>query len=365
MIRFIPLIFAVLPTFAFAQERDPWIGKRVFCKEETIGKNGDETLDISKIAFPATVGAVDGDLIWLERVWVQKKDVMEADEALKLFSERLRLNPSSASDWSRRAAVWREMGEIENAIKDCTEAIRLEPALTIAIINRGNAYYDKGDIDLAIDDYTAALQLDPTDGITYNSRASAFLIRGDSDLAIKDCTESIRLDPGNGGAHYNRGLGFLKKGEFDKAIKDYTEAIRLDPSNANRYVNRSIAFLKMGDVNSAIQDYTEAIRLAPEDARTLNSLAWLYATYPDEKYRNGTKAVELATKACELSAWKVSYRIDTLAAAYAELGEWEPAVKYQEKVIEMATTDQEKADAQKRLELYQQKKPYRAEIEKK
>jgi tetratricopeptide (TPR) repeat protein len=365
MFRFVLLIFAILPAVAIAQERNPWIGKRVFWKEGAVAKVGSKTFDVEKLDYPATVREVQGDWLWLGRAWVQKKDVMETEEALEHFSERIRLNPSNSHYWSNRASVWREKAEIENVIKDCSEAIRLEPKLVAPYVNRGNAYFDQGDMDSAIIDYTKAIELDPNDAITYSCRGTALMSKGDFDLAIRDCTESIRLNATDATVFYNRGFALLKKGELDLAIKDYTESIRLDPRNAGAYINRGIAFLKKGAVNSAIEDNSEAIRLEPEDAMSLNSLAWLYATYPDEKYRNGTKAVELATKACELSTWNAKHCVGTLAAAYAELGEWDSAIEYQKKVIEMATADQEKADAQKRLELYQQKKPYRAEIEKK
>jgi tetratricopeptide (TPR) repeat protein len=365
MFRLIPLIFALLPAIAIAQERDPWIGKRVFWKEGAVAKVGDEIFDVEKLDYPATVEDVHGDLLWLGRAWVQKKDVMDTQEALDHFSERIRLNPSNSHYWSNRASVWREKGEIEKVIKDSSEAIRIEPKLVAPYVNRCNVYFDKGDMDLAIIDYTKALQLDPNDAITYNCRGTALMSKGDLDLAIKDCTESIRLNPKDATVFYNRGFALLKKGELDLAISDYTESIRLDPKNAGAYINRGFALRKKGDVRSAIEDYDEAIRLESEDAMTLNSLAWLYATYPDENYRNGTKAIELATKACELSAWKARHCVDTLAAAYAESGEWDSAIKYQEKMTEMASTNEEKVDAQKRLELYKQKKPYRIDVEKK
>ncbi|MBN8599679.1 MAG: tetratricopeptide repeat protein [Planctomycetes bacterium] len=365
MCRLILLIFALLPAVAIAQARDSWIGKRVFWKEGAVAKVGDEIFDVEKIDYPATVEDVHGDLLWLGRAWVQKKDVMDTEEALDHFSERIRLNPSNSHYWSNRASVWREKGEIENVIKDCSEAIRLEPKLVAPYVNRGNAYFDKGEMDLAIIDYTKAIQLDPNDAITYSCRGTAFISKGDLDLAIKDCTESIRLDPQDATVFFSRGYALIEKGELDLAINDYTESIRLNPNNAGAYANRGSAFLKRGDVNSAIEDYSEAIRLEPENANSLNNLAWLYATYPDENYRNGRKAIELAIKACELSAWKAKHCVDTLAAAYAESGEWDSAIKYQKKLTEMASTDEEKTDSQKRLELYEQKKPYRNDAEKK
>ena len=331
MFRLAILLITVLSSFSFAQERDPWIGKRVFIKEGAVAKVGNETIDRSKLSSPSTVGDVNGDWLWLGRAWVQKKDVMEAQEALDFYTEKIRLNPSDSRSWYLRACVWSEKGEVENAIKDGTEAIRLDPKKSVA----------------------------------YAGRAADFLSKGELDAAIRDATEAIRLDPKSDFAYQSRGASLISKGDVDAAIKDYTEAIRLDPKSDFTYGSRGRALQSKGDIDAALKDYTEAIRLNPKDADWSNALAWLCSTCPDEKYCDGKKAIELATKACELSAWKTWNHVGTLGAAYAESGDWENAIKYQEKAIEMATDEKDKVGGRERLELYKNKQPYRQEIKKK
>lgn len=398
MFRLAILLITVLPSLAGAQERDPWLGKSVFVKEGAIAKVGNETVDRSKLSSPSTVGDVNGDLLWLGRAWVQKKDVMETQEALEFYTEKIRLNPGVSSNWYGRAAVWYAKGEIENTIKDATEAIRLDPTCAAYII-RGAALSSKGDLDAAIKDYTEAIRLNPKEAAAYSNRGVALQSKGDSDAAIKDLTEAIKLDSKLYAAYNNRGVFLISKGDLDAAIKDYTEAIRLDPKNAiaynncgfahrlkgdldaviedytevirldpkdaTAYHNRGSALSDKGDFDSAIKDYTEAIRLDPKNTDASWGLAWFYATCPDAKHRDGKKAVELATKACELSAWKTWYYVATLAAAYAESDDWENAVKYQEMAIEMATHERNKATGRERLELYKKKVPYRQEVKKK
>jgi len=96
----------------------------------------------------------------------------------------------------------------------------------------------------------------------------------------------------------------------------------------------------------------------PEWESALNSLAWLLATCPEETIRSGHKAVEHARRACELSNWQKSLFIDTLAAAYAEVNQFEEAIVWQKKAVSIAPEDK-KPDCQSRLELYQAGKPYR------
>ncbi len=107
-----------------------------------------------------------------------------------------------------------------------------------------------------------------------------------------------------------------------------------------------------------LADFNTAIRLEPNHPRGYIARAWLQATCPDPKLRSGNSAVESATRACELSAWKSAESLDPLAAAYAETGDFNAAVKWQAKAIEL-THDERKIKAYRdRLKLYRQKKSY-------
>jgi hypothetical protein len=105
----------------------------------------------------------------------------------------------------------------------------------------------------------------------------------------------------------------------------------------------------------------EIDQLEPERRHSvLNSIAWLRATFPEQSLRDGKQAVSEATRACELTEWKDWAYLDTLAAAYAETGDFENAVKFQSQAIEPSTASaDQQGGMRKRLELYRKKKPYR------
>lgn len=97
-------------------------------------------------------------------------------------------------------------------------------------------------------------------------------------------------------------------------------------------------------------------------AFSFNNLAQQQAASSVGSLRNGTRAVVNATKACELTNWKKATTVDTLAAAYAETGDFDPAVKWEKEAIKLLTEEKSakrQAEFEERLKLYQSGKPYR------
>src|SRR5262249_3009675 len=116
------------------------------------------------------------------------------------------------------------------------------------------------------------------------------------------------------------------------------------------------------EYDNALADYSEAIRLDDQLSTAFNNLAWLRATCIKSELRDGKKAVDFATKACELTNWKDCQFLDTLAAAYAENGQFEEAVKWQQKALDHPDFKKEKQEeGLRRRELYASGKPFREE----
>jgi tetratricopeptide (TPR) repeat protein len=179
------------------------------------------------------------------------------------------------------------------------------------------------------------------------------------DKAIADCNEAIDLGSHDPLPFIYRALARREKKEYDKAIADYDEALRLEPTNAFARYARSSTWTAKKEYARAEADLAEASRLAPDNPLAHNGRAWTWATCPDARFRDGRRAVEFATKACELTDWNEAGVIDTLAAAYAEIGDFASALKWQAKALELETDAKNKDDYVARLKLYREKKPYR------
>ena len=174
----------------------------------------------------------------------------------------------------------------------------------------------------------------------------------------------------NAAAYCEQGIAWNRLGEYDKAIAAFDQALAINSNHVASYGNRGNAWREKGDYNNAIADYNQSLAINPNCAESHNNLGWLLATCPDERYRDGREALENACKACKLDGGENWHYIDTLAAAFAESGNFQKAKELQAKAIELAATDKTAADKDQqemrdRLELYTQAKPYREDGKKK
>ena len=150
--------------------------------------------------------------------------------------------------------------------------------------------------------------------------------------AIQAFSTAIEIIPRDYQAYNYRGVAWALMGKYDKALADYNKALEIRPRYAEAYNNRGFARTENGDLSNALNDYARALEINPFFVDAYNNKAWVLATCADQRYRDGGQAVELAQKAVELKPDVVS--LDTLAAAYAAVGNFDAAVDTQKKAIQ-------------------------------
>jgi tetratricopeptide (TPR) repeat protein len=246
-----------------------------------------------------------------------------------------------ARAFSVRGYVLAEQGELDKALADCNQAIELDPRHAGAYGNRGRVYWRKGEYNRAVADCTKAVGLDQNLCGAYVNRADAYLALGEYDKGIVDCNRAIELGMKDGALWAHRGELWNLLGDTQKAIADCDMAIHLQADLAGAYFERGRAWHQAGDYERAIRDYEEAIRLSPEIPQAYHCLARLLATCSESKFRDGQKALELATRACELSQWKGSSEITSLSAAHAEAGDFTGAANWLIKAMRMDKNETE------------------------
>jgi tetratricopeptide (TPR) repeat protein len=178
------------------------------------------------------------------------------------------------------------------------------------------------------------------------------------DRVIADCNEAEARGLKDPSIFQARGWAYDKKHDCIRALANYNAALELDPNDGSTYHHRGNAFRASGHYEHARADLERAVKCNPTDVESLTDVAWLLATCPDSRIRNGSKAVTYATKVCELTAWERSNTLSTLAAACAESGRMADAAKWQTKAVELAASPEAKAKERARLELYKAGKPY-------
>jgi tetratricopeptide (TPR) repeat protein len=289
-------------------------------------------------------------------------DKGQLDKALSDWTAAIQLNPKNATTYYNRGNDHARIGNTDKAIADYTNAIQINPKYASAYVNRSAQYSDKGNYKVAIRDATMALQLNPKHANAYHNRGAYYAETGDFDKAIADLSEAIRLDPRSATTFYGRATVYEDIEQSGKAMADYDRVIRIAPKDADEYAVRGVAYFKKGNYKEAASAFEKALQLFPNNDSVLGRFAWFRATCPDASLRNGKEAIRMSMRACELSKWKELYRIEALAAAHAETGDFDQAVKYQTQAMKMKSEygpiDKK---TRERLALYRDHKPWRSE----
>jgi tetratricopeptide (TPR) repeat protein len=182
-------------------------------------------------------------------------------------------------------------------------------------------------VDEAVKLWETALTSDPRSARTLTNLGYTHQQKGRLQEALSHYEKAIESDASFGGARYNYGTALLANGRVAEGLAQLEKAAEISPRDPNVRLNLGNARLLSKDPAGAIQALEQAIRLAPREVAPLNNLAWLLSTLPDEALRDGKKAVELMTKALELSSHPSVQTYRTLAAAQAAAGDFNSAIK--------------------------------------
>jgi Flp pilus assembly protein TadD len=153
----------------------------------------------------------------------------------------------------------------------------------------------------------------------------------------------------------------FKAGEYKNAILMFDELVELSIHPWDQLWRAKTLYL-LGQYAAACNSYEQVLRMVPAEPSAMYHLAHIKATCEDPAFRNGKEAVDLATRVCELSQWKSWLDLSVLAAAYAEVGDWEHAEQFAIAAVDLAPNG-EKARRQERVNQYRQHLPFHSSPE--
>jgi tetratricopeptide (TPR) repeat protein len=331
-------------------------------------------------------------LVELARIHVQQE---KADAALDDLSQALKLDPDNSEVLLLRVSILTRLKKYDEALAALGKIQQLNPKSTEPLVEQARVHAQQEKPDSAIDDLSQALKLDPENVEVLLLRAGVYQEKGDKVKAMADVDQTLKLRPDLAMAIRTRALFLAEDKRFDEAAADleklhernpkdtltllqlamlygaqkksdqaidaYSAVLAEDPDEWRAWQGRADLRLNIGKHAEAVADYEKAIKLHRKSESILNNFAWVLATSPDDKLRDGKRAIQLATEACELTDYKLAYILSTLAAAYAETGDFETAVKWSGKAVEIGDK-QHDGSLKKELESYKAKKPIRERL---
>jgi len=234
----------------------------------------------------------------------------------------------------------------------------------VGFLGGRRAIYERGLYHMQRDEYwearsvlETALSADPSDPHLHEMLADVSVKLRDCTRAIAEYSEALRRRPRRYSTYTKRGAVYLLRKEWRLAVADFSEAIRIRPDESECYHNRAVAYQELGHYCKVRADLECAYQRGG-GIPTAYSLAILLAGCPDAAVRDGQRAIEYAQETCKSMAFNEYHSLSILAAAHAEAGQWEEAVRRSKQALELATGANRPLERMY-LELYQSHEPYR------
>ncbi len=281
------------------------------------------------------------------------------DEAIEYTGKIIELVPERAFGYAARARFRLQAEDKEGALKDLGKALKLEPEDTDSLLTRARVHYTDEDFDKAQKDVDRALSVRAGNPEAILLRSAIYAAQAKFGLAIRDTNNLLQLNPDNIPLKVQLGLYHSADDRPRKAVEVFNEVLDKEAENISALRGRGDARLAIGEHGKAIDDYKSVLKLEPENSSVLNNYSWVLATSPDEEVRDGELSVELGLKACKLTEYKAAHILSTLAAGYAETGDYENAIKWATKAVELGKESSSIEQLKQELESYQKKEPWR------
>jgi tetratricopeptide (TPR) repeat protein len=285
---------------------------------------------LALLAEDADPARLQHDARWREAVYnlgLLRFRKHKLDDAAALLNKRLAATPDDPATLVALAGICNEKGDAAGAADYAEHALRVSPSYTEAWYVLGLARLSQGRAD-------------------------------DSDAAFSKVLATDPLDPD---ANAQRGELRRRQGRLAEAAEHFRKALSRRADDASVHFKLGTVLQATGSHAEAADHFRRAIELNPESAAR-NNLAWLRATANDATLRNGAEAVRLAEALRESGEAARPELLDTLAAAYAEAGDFTRATETARAAADAAdkaSNPKLAAQIRQRLTLYEKKQPYR------
>jgi len=252
------------------------------------------------------------------------------------------------------------------------EMLRQRPEFGAGWLIKSWALQAKKDMGGSLIAGKKAVQYSPFTVSAYENLGFIYLTMGQFHQAIFMYRKAIDIKPEKAGLYQDLGTIFLMRGQLDNAVSQFSQALKIRPNFVEAHLGLARALGAKGRNEEAIAHFRDVLKISPGNFEAANDLAWVFATHPDSKFRNGAEAIRLAEMVCDATECKLPLPLHTLAAAYAESGLFDKAQATARKAAILAESTGQKrllVDIEKRIQSYKLKRSFysipeaKAEIE--
>jgi protein O-mannosyl-transferase len=262
------------------------------------------------------------------------------DEAIDQFQKALNIAPSYPELETNLILALTKKGRTDEAISHLQTLLKEDPNNAQAHYHLGNALQKKGDSQGAIAAYEKALSIQARYPAAHYDLGIALDRNGQIDEAIAHYQEAVQEQPNYPQAYCLLGNDLLQKARVDDAIAAYEQALKSRPTYPEVENNIGLALVQKGRPSEAIAHWQNALAGQSDSVDSLNNLAWVLATFPENWIRNRKQALALAERANQLSGDNNPAILRTLAAAYAENGRFTEARVTAERGLQLANAQE-------------------------
>lgn len=264
-------------------------------------------------------------------------DALDRDEeAAELYVSVIEVDPTSVKAHAALANVRAQQNRLDEAIEHVQRAVELAPGVIEYRLLEGQLLLQQGELEQAEQVFRAIQETWPLRAEGYFGQGLVARARGDWSAAAQQILWATELSPEQ--VEYRRALceAYIAMGEGRLAVEQANWYVATKPEDPNAHLALGLSWATQGETERALAAYLEALRLEPDTHEAANNVAWILATSPDDALRDGAEAVRLAQRVCEATNNENVAALDTLAAAYAEAGQFEKASQTMERAIELA-----------------------------
>jgi protein O-mannosyl-transferase len=242
-------------------------------------------------------------------------------------------------------------GLVLEARLEFQKAVQISPQYSLARAFHGVVLRRVGELDAAAAELRIAVELNPADIAAQTALGAVFLDQNLPAEAAAKFALALHNEPDDPNTHYLMGKALAMQGRLDEAGEQFSEALRLQPQLPDAHYQLGVVLSMQHKTTEAVAHYRMALNLQSAMLDALNNLAWILATDPHAEIRNGAEAVRLARRACALTQDSRPLLLGTLAAAYAEAGQFDEAIASAQKAHDLAVAQGRSRVAAKNLEL--------------